>query len=108
MKNVLIIGAAYTGCQILSKLNDYHHVLYRSVKEGIKIVSVDQIELEKQVKKLTFDVDEFINLNSKEVKEHLYTTRVNEGFYPSLDSIKDRQERDRKQQHKWAVRNYRK
>lgn len=54
MKNILIIGSGNTGCQRLTMMDDYHTVFYKAVQEGIAIVTVEQIELERRLKKLSF------------------------------------------------------
>jgi len=105
MKNVLIIGSGNTGCKVLAMMNDYHTVFYRAVQEGIKIVTVEQIELGKRVKQLSFENE--IESRLSFIRNTLLPDPIVCLDY-SFAKTNEFQQKDRRQQHKWAVRNYRK
>lgn len=106
MKNVLIIGQYLTGCQILARLNNRHTPFYRAVQEGISIVSVDSMDMGKVLDKLFIDEDDTEWLSFTR-NAHLIPTAI-----PSLDHsiarAKEQEQKHRRQQHKWAARNYKK
>ena len=107
MKNVLIIGSGFnTGMLLGKKLTGCDQIQLIAIKKDFEAHGV---RLHEAITKLQRVSTDSINEFSESIKK---IGLASNDFVDSLKylkkSIEHKQAKDRKQQHKWAVRNYRK